>query len=310
MQISVCMGIYNGKKYIIRQLESIRQQTRQPDEVILCDDSSTDGTQELVRKYLAGHTELCGWRLYENNSNKGYPANFYNAMDLCGGDIVFLADQDDIWDLHKIERMSQIMEQRPDIYVMGCTFGLINEKEETIHSVMAPADRNRRGRLNQIPIGRVFLKCEWPGMVLAYRGDWWKKSAQHESNVIPHDFFLCARAAEEKGFYQLEELLAYHRRHEENAGGEEHRLARLLKKERKLKEVRKYNRILKAFSDEDVLQTEEGKRALKRKEESMAGRQKALESGKICKVLGNAWQHKTQVRLVTLLCDCIIVKQR
>ena len=44
MTISVCMGIYNGEKYIEKQLDSIFRQTRKADEVILCDDCSMDGT--------------------------------------------------------------------------------------------------------------------------------------------------------------------------------------------------------------------------------------------------------------------------
>ena len=52
MRISVCMGVYNGEKYIKEQLESIRLQTRQPDEVILCDDRSTDTTCQVVDEYL------------------------------------------------------------------------------------------------------------------------------------------------------------------------------------------------------------------------------------------------------------------
>ena len=56
MRISVCMGVYNGEKYIKEQLESIRLQTRQPDEVILCDDRSTDTTCQVVDEYLTEHS--------------------------------------------------------------------------------------------------------------------------------------------------------------------------------------------------------------------------------------------------------------
>ena len=38
MTTSVCMGIYNGADYLKTQLESILNQTKQPDEVILCED--------------------------------------------------------------------------------------------------------------------------------------------------------------------------------------------------------------------------------------------------------------------------------
>ena len=52
MRISVAMATYNGAEYIIEQLESIRNQTRSVDEVIICDDQSKDNTVKVVEDYL------------------------------------------------------------------------------------------------------------------------------------------------------------------------------------------------------------------------------------------------------------------
>ena len=48
MTVSVCMGIYSGEKYIEKQLQTILDQSRQADEVILCDDGSTDATVDII----------------------------------------------------------------------------------------------------------------------------------------------------------------------------------------------------------------------------------------------------------------------
>ena len=45
------MATYNGEKYIIEQLDSIRNQTLPPDEVIICDDCSTDNTDEVIATF-------------------------------------------------------------------------------------------------------------------------------------------------------------------------------------------------------------------------------------------------------------------
>lgn len=319
MRISVCMGIYNGEKYIVQQLESIRKQTRVPDEVILCDDGSADGTQKCVREYLESHGELSGWKLICNEENKGYPGNFYSVMEQCTGDIVFLADQDDVWEPEKIARMSDRMERQEEVKVLACTFGLIDGQNEAIHTVMSPTDKKRNGSIHSVSIQQVFYKCEWPGMVLAYRNAWYrnimKKNAVSgvpaaKCGKIPHDFLLCAWAAEEQGFYQLEEVLAYHRRHENNTGGEEHRMKKLLNKQRKLNEIENYNRILDEFAMGNVMQSEKGRNALAEKRNSMQGRYEALESGRIGEVLKNAWKYKAQVRIATLVCDVLIVRQK
>ena len=52
MKVSVVLSSYNGEQDIIEQLRSIDGQTRQPDEVLICDDCSTDGTVNLVQNYI------------------------------------------------------------------------------------------------------------------------------------------------------------------------------------------------------------------------------------------------------------------
>lgn len=316
MKISVCMGIYNGERYIEEQLASIMSQTMRPDEVILCDDCSTDCTVQVVRKFIEENHLVDKWKLLVNQENKGYPGNFYHAMSLCTGDIVFLADQDDIWNLGKVERMAETMQQHLEIKCICCKFGLIDSVGSDIHTFMAPSRNHGTGKLCNVTAEDVFYKCEWPGMVLAYRNTWYqtfRAKLQGRENTwqrIPHDFLLCAKAGEEHGFYQMDEELACHRRHDSNAGGEEHKIFKLLDKQRKMKEINDYMDILQAFVQGDVMETREGKTALWDKLESMKGRLTALQSGKISKVLMNAWRNRRNVRLVTVICDVVIVKKK
>ena len=48
MKISLIMAVYNGEKYLIKQLQSINNQTNKIDEVILIDDCSKDRSVEIV----------------------------------------------------------------------------------------------------------------------------------------------------------------------------------------------------------------------------------------------------------------------
>lgn len=314
MKVSVCMAAYNGAKYIRQQMESIWEQSRKPDEVILCDDGSTDGTVRIIEDFIEEKALQDVWKLYRNEQRKGYPDNFYYAMSLCSGDAVFLADQDDIWHRDKIGRMCRVLEKNTQVKVVCCKLSLIDAGGADIHSVMVPTHKgNMPGDpndglpgLRQVSIDDVFYKCEWPGMVMAYRREWYQ-GWEKKNSRIPHDFLLCARAAEEKGFYQMDEVLACHRRHGENTGGEEHRLRRLLQKERKLKEIEDYLRILEHFAREEILRTDTGKSALERKLSSMQGRYEALQSGHLGRVLGNAGKHWRETRLKTLVCDLVIV---
>jgi len=166
------------------------------------------------------------------------------------------------------------------------------------------------GTLRRIEIKDVFYKYEWPGMVMAYRMDWALRNHITEiCTVIPHDFLLSAKAAEAGVFYQLDEKLAWHRRHGDNVGGEEHRITKLLNKQRKLKEIEDYLSIVDVLAKEEILKTPYGREALEQKRSFMQGRRAALLSGNIGKVLKNAWAYRGEVRPATVICDLLICKE-
>lgn len=309
MTVSVCMGTYNGETYIEQQLNTILRQTKAPEEVILCDDGSTDRTVSIIEQFIRKNGLDDKWKLYWNKINKGYPSNFYYACSLCNEEIVFLADQDDIWKNDKIEKMCRVMEENPRAKSICCKFNLMDEKEQEIHSIMAPTHAHETGEVRNVPIEEIFYKCQWPGMVMAYRRDWYE-SWTKGNYQIPHDFLIAARAAEEGGFFQIDETLAYHRRHDHNTGGEEHHIRKLLNKDRKLKEIQDYLQILQQFLKEEVLTTETAKLLLNRKTTVMQQREAALQSGRISAVIKNAWKNRKYVRLATAVCDVMIVKQR
>ena len=104
MKVSLVMAVYNGEKYLIEQLDSIRKQTYPIDEVILIDDVSTDNSYELIHQYIDGY-KLVNWKLIKNENNLGYRKNFKKGLEIVDGDIIFLSDQDDRWHLNKIEVM-------------------------------------------------------------------------------------------------------------------------------------------------------------------------------------------------------------
>lgn len=307
MKISVCMGTYNGEKYILKQLQTIYAQSTPADEVILCDDGSTDATVQIIKAFIEEKALQKSWRVYENKKNKGYPRNFYYAMSLCTGDIVFLADQDDLWHTEKIKRLAKYLNDNPNAKCVCCKFGLIDENDGDIHTIMAPVVSRESGIARKVSIEDVFYKCEWPGMVMAFQNAWYRKWAPKDRTTsIPHDFLLCARAAEEEGFVQIDEVLAYHRRHNQNVGEEEHRISRLLNKNRKLKEIENYLKNLRRFEGEGVLKTEYAKKILVDKLKSMEGRYEALQSGKVRQVVKNAWENRRLTRLMTVICDVAI----
>lgn len=118
-KVSVVLTLYNGSKYIVEQLDSIRDQTYQSVEVIIADDCSTDDGPKIVQHYIEENHLDSMWRFIQNASNKGYSKNFLDTCAEATGEIIFFSDQDDMWELDKIERMTDVLNSNPQIQVLS-----------------------------------------------------------------------------------------------------------------------------------------------------------------------------------------------
>ena len=101
MKISVAMCTYNGADFLPAQLESIAAQSRKPDQIVVCDDGSTDETRALLERFAA--ESVVPVSLHFNQKNLGSVKNFEKAIGLCNGDVIALSDQDDVWRRDKLE---------------------------------------------------------------------------------------------------------------------------------------------------------------------------------------------------------------
>jgi len=99
--LSVALCTYNGEKYIEEQLNSILKQTLPVDEIVICDDGSTDRTLQIIASLNNDTNPTI--HVHHNETNIGPIRNFLKAINLCSGDIIFLSDQDDIWFPNKVE---------------------------------------------------------------------------------------------------------------------------------------------------------------------------------------------------------------
>ena len=221
MKISVAMTTYNGERYIREQLQSIAAQTRQPDEVILCDDTSTDRTVEIIREFMKENS-CRGWKLTVNPRNTGFVGNFRQALALCTGDLVFLSDQDDRWRPEKIERMSALFEKNGKILALASSYEAINAEGLPLKDVLPlyrRAGHWKHGSLHRIR-GNVFYSNVAQGCACAFRkevaDEYLRKGRECR---LPHDWALNLLAFHRKGLYYLKETLLDYRIHGENTIG-------------------------------------------------------------------------------------------
>lgn len=132
MKLSVAMCTYNGAAYVREQLASIAAQIRAPDELIVVDDFSNDGTLEITREFAASAPFPV--RLYVNERRLGAVKSFERAISLCEGDLIALADQDDVWLPEKLRRSEAALAANPRA-------GLVFTDAEIVDEQLRPLGR-------------------------------------------------------------------------------------------------------------------------------------------------------------------------
>lgn len=217
--ISVCIATYNGEKYIYEQLQSIREQLSEFDEIIISDHGSTDNTIQVIKEINDSRIKI----LYNNkkSSSKIYSSshinasiNFENAIKNSKGDYIFLSDQDDIWMHSKVEKMTKKLNEEKTTLVMS-NFSIINTNNELI---------KERFFINN-PISNYeitnLIKMPFHGCCIAFRKELLKKVLPFPKNLLLHDNWIGFLA---KGHIKyIDEPLILYRRHHNNVSSEKGR---------------------------------------------------------------------------------------
>ena len=206
MRISIAMATYNGARYLQEQLASFLAQTRLPDELVVCDDHSEDGSLSILQDFQkVAEFEV---RIVSNRQRLGFVQNFSKALELCTGDIVFLSDQDDVWLPEKIDTVMNRFSDDPDVQLL-------------IHDVeYCTEDLTRLGQTKIERLGKFcdVENCYVNGMATAVRYGFLRLCLPiPTSGPLAHDRWLhsCASAMHRRKI--LHQVLALHRRHQANA---------------------------------------------------------------------------------------------
>lgn len=126
---SVIMCTYNHSRYIARALDSIaRQETSYSFELIVADDASNDGTQDIIKEFKKNHSSLV-MKCILREENVGIGHNYYEALSLAEGKYLAICDGDDYWNCtEKLQKQIDFLEENED-YSMVCSDFLISDDD-------------------------------------------------------------------------------------------------------------------------------------------------------------------------------------
>lgn len=226
--ISLIMSVYNGEKFIEKQILSILQQEILPSEIIIIDDCSTDSTVDIIMNTFKKNNYL-SYYIVKNNNNMGYINSFLKGIHLCKGEYIFLCDQDDIWYRNKIKILYNHLKNNTKILSICSSFDQIDQydkikKDRTLffrsnHNLIKK--RIKKSKLEKIRFNEVVQNNISPGCTCAFKRTIISDLSMIETNelIIPHDYLINLLAAQRNGLYFYNVSLIGYRQHDNNTIG-------------------------------------------------------------------------------------------
>jgi len=241
LKISVALCSYNGEKYILEQLKSIAAQSRLPNEIVICDDNSTDKTAKIVDSFSA-HAPF-PIHFFENRKNLGSTKNFEKAISLCNGDIIVLADQDDFWKPKKIAEIMSIFESEPEVGAVFTDADVVDESLQPLgYSLWETRDFDRtdqtyvKKKKDILPLIFKHHDNLVTGATMAFRSDYRKLILPIDLDWV-HDGWIALLIAAVSDIDIVQEPLIKYRQHPNQQIGAKHlnfksKLSRAIKVDR------------------------------------------------------------------------------
>lgn len=145
IMVSVCCLAYNHSKYIKQCLDGfVNQKTNFKFEVLVHDDASTDGTQDIIREYEKKYPDIIK-PIYqaENQYSKGIKVNATYQYPRVKGKYIAYCEGDDFWsNVDKLQKQFDIMEKNPDCSAVFHKVNDITETGEALSSAHPRSDLN------------------------------------------------------------------------------------------------------------------------------------------------------------------------
>jgi glycosyltransferase involved in cell wall biosynthesis len=210
------MCTYNGAEFLPAQWESILAQSRKPDEIVVCDDGSSDQARNLIEQ-LAQQTSI-PVTLRFNEKNLGSVKNFEQAIRLCTGEIIALSDQDDVWRGDKLQLIEDAFAKHSAAGLVFSDAEIVNENLEPLGKRMWAEVAFEPHKQKLIARGRALevLITGWTvtGATMAFRSEFVNLSLPIPDGIaMIHDGWIALTIAAVAEVVAIHEPLIQYRQH-------------------------------------------------------------------------------------------------
>ncbi len=220
LTVSVAMAVKNGLPYLQSQLQSILSQIKETDEIILSLDACDTETQAYLD--TLPYSNLTVLRCEKS----GVLANFENALLHCQNEIIFLADQDDVWLEGKVEKVKDVFSENPKTLLVMHDATVVDAQEQILHPSFFEMHGVAHG------VWRNFSRNSFMGCCMAFRRSLLQVALPFPLQIPMHDQWLGMIAEQTKAVVFLPTPYLLWRRHGKNASQTHHAALSVMVKRR------------------------------------------------------------------------------
>ena len=211
-KVSIAMPAYNCERYIAQSLESLLGQSYGDFELVISDNASTDGTEELCRHYAAADKRV---RYVRRTENIGGPGNFRYVYSLCSGEYHKWSTADDYWDSTFLAKSIAVLERDAGVVLCYPKTRLVNADGGLVQDYDDNLDLH-----DPSPTARFFELLSRIGLCNAHLG-LIRRSALSRTRLIgserASDVHFLAELALYGRFKLLPEVLFFRRYHQQSS---------------------------------------------------------------------------------------------
>ncbi len=207
--LSICCITYNHSKFINKSIDSfLMQETSFPVEIIIRDDASTDGTQNIIKDYAKKYPHLIKTILHSENQFKKSKRAFPETYSVARGYYIALCEGDDCWtDISKLQKQVYLLQQNPTASFCFHNTLIVNEKME-VSGQLRPQNPSLIHFIEEL-LGNNFIHTS----SIVFRKSMLPQFPEWYSKAPMGDWPLCILLAERGQFLYINEVMSHYRLH-------------------------------------------------------------------------------------------------
>lgn len=223
--IDILLATFNGEKYVAEQLESILAQSNTQWQLLIHDDGSTDSTVPIIEDYERRFPDRIRF-INDGVVTGAAEANFAHLMSISTAPYIMLCDQDDFWEIDKVDTSLESIVQLEHQYganiplLIHTDLSVVGDDLHTIHPSFWTY-QGLRSRVFQPPtsLNRLLLQNVVTGCTVMFNRELLKLALPMPRDIVMHDWWIALVASSFGVIHSINQQTIRYRQHNANLLG-------------------------------------------------------------------------------------------